>query len=46
MIFERQREREIMSGGGAERERVSSRLPAISVQPEAGLEPTSHEITT
>ena len=42
-----------MSGGGAERERegdteseAGSRLLAVSTQPDAGLEPTNHEIMT
>ena len=39
-----------MSGGGAEREgdtesEADSRLPAVSAEPDAGLELTNHEIT-
>ena len=48
---ERERERESVSGGGAEREgdtesEAGSRLPAISAEPDVGLEPTNHEIMT
>ena len=37
-----------MSGGGAERgkERIPSRLPAVSTEPDSGLDLTNHEITT
>ena len=40
-----------MNGGGAEREgdtesEASSRLRAVSPEPDAGLEPTNREITT
>ena len=39
-----------MSGGGAERqgerERVPSRLHAVSTKPDAGLKLTNHEIMT
>ena len=45
------RERQSMNGGGAEREgdtesEAGSRLWAISPEPDAGLEPTNHEIVT
>ena len=47
------RERQNVSGGGAERERegdteseTGSRLWAVSTEPDAGLELTSREITT
>ena len=51
-IFERERERETdsTSGGGAEREgdKIQSRLqaPAVSTEPDVGLEPTNCEIVT
>ena len=40
-----------MNGGGAEREgdtepETGSRFPAVSTEPDAGLEPTNCEITT
>ena len=40
-----------MRGGGAEREgdtesEAGSRLPAVSTEPDAGLEPTNREIMT
>ena len=35
-----------MNGGGSEREGTGSRLWAVSTQPNAGLEPTNHEIMT
>ena len=42
------RETERVSRGGAEREgeRIPSRLHAVSVEPDAGLELTSQEIVT
>ena len=45
------RDRQSMNGGGAEREgdtesETGSRLWAISSEPDAGLEPTDHEIMT
>ena len=45
------RERQSASGGGAEREgdtesETGSRLWAVSTEPDAGLEPTNHEIMT
>ena len=44
------RERQGMSGERAERgdteSKAGSRLPAVSTEPDAGLEPTNHEITT
>ena len=45
------RERQSMSGGGAEREgdtesEAGSRLRAVSAEPDAGLEPTDREIVT
>ena len=49
-IFERARERQSVSRGGAERERdriqAGSRLRAVSPEPDKGLELTSCEITT
>ena len=40
-----------MNGGGAEREgdaesETGSRLPAVSTEPDAGLEPTNRQIVT
>ena len=43
-IFERQGERE--SGGGAERERIPSRLRTVCAEPDAGLALTNCEIAT
>ena len=40
------RETETASRGGAERERIPSRLCAFSVEPDAGLELTNGEIMT
>ena len=50
-IFERERERVSMSGGGAEEEgdteyEAASRLWAVSTEPDAGLELTNCEIMT
>ena len=50
-IFEREREIERMSRRGTEREgdtesKASSRPWAVSTEPDTGLEPTNHEITT
>ena len=50
-ICEGERERQSMSGGGAEREgdtasETGSRLRAISAEPDAGLELTDREIVT
>ena len=50
-IFERGREREKTSGGGAEREgdtgsKADFRLQAVSTEPNEGLEPTNCEIMT
>ena len=51
-IFERERERDSVSREGAERERgdtdleAGPRLPAVSTEPDAGLEPTNREIMT
>ena len=47
----RERERQTVSGGGVEREGdtespAGSRLPAVSTEPNAGLEITNHEILT
>ena len=42
---DRERERERESRGGA-RERIPSRLHAISAEPDAGLNLTNHEIMT
>ena len=49
----RDRDRQSVRGGGAERERegdteseASSRLRAVSTEPDAGLELTNHEIMT
>ena len=46
-----ERERQSMSGGGAEREgdtesEADSRLWTVSTEPDAGLDPTNHEIMT
>ena len=48
---ERERERESMSGRGAEREgdteyEAGSRLQAVSTEPDAGLKLTNREIVT
>ena len=45
------KERKRLSGRGAERKgdtepQAGSRLPAVSTEPDAGLEPTNHEIMT
>ena len=50
-IFERERERECVSRGGAEREgdtesEAGSRLRAVSPEPDAGLELRNREIVT
>ena len=50
-MFIHLRERERMSGGGAEREgdtesEAGFRLRAISTEPSVGLGPTNHEIMT
>ena len=49
--FLRDRERQSVHGGGAEREgdtesEAGSRLRAVSTEPDAGLEPRNSEITT
>ena len=46
-----ERERQSVSGGGAEREgdtdsEAGSRLRAVNAEPDAGLEPTDREIGT
>ena len=55
LLRERERERESerasLSGGRAEREgdtesEAGSRLPAVSTEPDAGLEPADDEIVT
>ena len=50
-IYFWERERQSMSGGGAERDgdtesKAGSRLWAVSTEPHAGLELTDHEIMT
>ena len=50
-IYLREKERERMSGRGAEREgdtesETDSRLQAVSTEPNAGLEPMTHVIMT
>ena len=50
-ILERERERQSVSRGGAEREgdteyEAGSRLQAVSTEPDTGLELTSYEIVT
>ena len=50
-IFERGRERQSMSGEGAEREgdsesEAGSRLRAASIEPDVGLKPTNSEFMT
>ena len=50
-IFERERERQNTSKGGAERggdteSEAGSRLQAVSTEPDAWLKPTDHEIMT
>ena len=50
-LFLRDRERQSMSRGGAEREgdtesKAGSRLRAVSTEPKVGLELKSHEIMT
>ena len=48
---DRQRQRQSVSGGGAEREgdtvsEAGSRLPAVNTEPDLGFEPTDREIMT
>ena len=46
---ERERERENIKRGGAERrgrQRIPSRLHAVSTEPNVGLDPTNHEVMT
>ena len=50
-IFEREKERESMSEGGAERDKgteskAGSRFRAVSTEPNVGCEPTNCEIVT
>ena len=50
-LFIFQRQRQSVSGGGAEREggtesEAGSRLGAVGTEPDAGLEPTNREIMT
>ena len=50
-LFLRDRQRQNMNGGGAEKEgntesEAGSRLPAVSTEPDAGLELTNCETTT
>ena len=50
-MIEKERERQGMSGGGAEREgdtesQAGSRLPAVNTEPDAGLELTACEFVT
>ena len=50
-IFEREKDTQSMSQGGAEREgdtesEAGSRLRAVSTEPDVGLEPTNCEIVT
>ena len=50
-MFETERERQSMNGGGSEREgetesEAGSRLRAISTEPDAGLELADREIMT
>ena len=50
-IFDRERERQSMSGGGAERKgdtesEAGSRLCTVSTEPDAGLELTDRKIMT
>ena len=50
-LIEKERERQSMSGGGAEREgdtesQAGSRLPAVNTEPDAGLELTACEFVT
>ena len=40
------REKEGERGGPRRRERIPSRLYAVSTEPDVGLEPTNHEIMT
>ena len=51
LFYLKERDRQSMSGGGAEREgdtesEAESRLGAVSTEPDAGLELTDREITT
>ena len=51
MLFLRERERQSVSGGGAESEgdtesEAGSRPRAVGTEPDAGLEPMTHEIVT
>ena len=43
---EREREHEQRSGTARGRERIPSRLCAVSSEPDAGLDPSNHEIMT
>ena len=50
-VFEGERERQSVSGGGAEREggaesEEGSRLRAVCTEPDTGLKPANGEITT
>ena len=50
-LFLKERERQRVSWGGAEREgdtesQAGPRLPAVSTEPDTGLEPMSYEIMT
>ena len=47
ILSEREKDGQSASGGGAEREgdtesKVGSRLRAVSIEPDVGLEPTNH----
>ena len=44
-MFDREREREAEREGDTESE-AGSRLSAVSTEPNAGLEPTNHELIT
>ena len=41
-----ERDPESVSGGGAERERIPSRLSAVGEEPDRGLDPTNCETGT
>ena len=48
IYLEREKERESVSGGRAERgrERIPCRFYAVNAEPNTGLKPTNHEIMT
>ena len=43
-LRERERERERARAGEGQRERIPTRLPAVSAEPDGRLDPTNHKI--